>query len=228
MSVQRYFGPELLKFLNELRAHNNRAWFQKNKKRYEKEVRDPFLRFIEELGPELRKINPHMVADPSPVGGSMMRIYRDVRFSKDRSPYKTYVAAHFWHDKGKEGASPAYYLHFEADGSVIGAGVWHPEPVALKRIRDAIVRDTERWQWVKPEGGRGSRCAMHGESLLKPPRGFNQSHPFIEDIKRKDFTAGSRISDKQICGEDFKDTVVEIFHEMAPFVRFLSEAIGLP
>ena len=112
MDSERYFSRELFGFLRELRGHNKRDWFQKNKQRYEAHVRDPFLRFITDLGPGLHKINPHIVVNASPTGGSMMRIYRDIRFSKDKSPYKTSAAAHFWHEKGKEGATPAFYPPF--------------------------------------------------------------------------------------------------------------------
>src|SRR5215831_5003987 len=101
-----YFGPGLPRFLRELKAHNEREWFQSNMERYEAEVRQPFLLLIADLAPELKKIGPGFVSDPSPNRGSMMRIYRDIRFSKDKSPYKTYAAAHFWHAKGKAGAAP--------------------------------------------------------------------------------------------------------------------------
>ena len=93
MASVHHFSPELFNFLSELSAHNNRDWFQKNKQRYETQVRDPLLRFIADLGPGLHKINPHIVADPSTVRGSMMRIYRDIRFSKDKSLYKTLLVS---------------------------------------------------------------------------------------------------------------------------------------
>ena len=137
-----YFTKDLLGFLSDLAAHNNREWFQANKERYEQSVRDPFLQLVADLQPRLKKISPHFVADPRPVGGSMMRIYRDTRFSKDKTPYKTGVMAHFWHAKGKEGATPAFYLRLRPGESAAGGGIWHPEPDALKRIRNAIVADT--------------------------------------------------------------------------------------
>src|SRR5229473_2352080 len=136
MSGEAYFTRRAFEFLKELRAHNNRDWFQANKERYEEQVREPFLRLIADLAPGLKKTNSSFVADPSSNGGSMMRIYRDIRFSKDKSPYKTFVAAHFWHARGKEGGMSAYYLRLEPGGSVIGAGIWRPEPAALKGIRD--------------------------------------------------------------------------------------------
>jgi len=88
-----YFTPAVFKFLKELKKNNNRPWFQANKERYEKIVRNPLLDFIGDLGPHLRKISPHIVVDNSPSGGSMFRIYRDTRFAKDKTPYKTHVAA---------------------------------------------------------------------------------------------------------------------------------------
>src|SRR6185369_3813459 len=98
-------------FLRELRDHNDREWFAANKQRYEKVVRDPALQFIAGFGPRLHKISPHLVADPRPVGGSMFRIYRDTRFSRDKSPYKTHLGIHFFHEKAKAAASvPGFYL----------------------------------------------------------------------------------------------------------------------
>src|SRR5262245_15941754 len=113
MTTNRYFGPGLFRFLKDLKLHNAREWFLANQQRYENDVRTPFLRLIADLAPGLRRINPNFVADPPPNRGSLMRIYRDVRFSKDKSPYKTHAAAHFLHAKGKDGAAPAYYLHLD-------------------------------------------------------------------------------------------------------------------
>ena len=131
MTRNGYFGPGLFRFLRDLKTHNERRWFEANKQRYKADVQAPFLRLITDLAPALKEIGG--VADPSPNGGSMMRIYRDIRFSKDKSPYKTYAAAHFRHAKSKAGAAPVYYLHLEPGDSVIGGGIWQPEPKALKK-----------------------------------------------------------------------------------------------
>jgi uncharacterized protein (TIGR02453 family) len=227
MEQHSYFTDDLFRFLEELRRHNERDWFQRNKERYETAVRGPFVSFIGDLGTPLKQINPHIVADPRPVGGSMMRIYRDIRFSRDKSPYKTSVAAHFRDARGKEGANPAYYLHLESGRSMIGAGLWRPEPGALKKIRDAIVADGKRWQRVTSAADFRSSCGMIGESLKRPPAGYDPKHPLIEDIKRKDFTTSSPLADSQVCGPDFMKSVLDAFRASAPFVRFLSEAIGL-
>jgi uncharacterized protein (TIGR02453 family) len=228
MASERYFSRDVFTFLSDLRAHNDREWFQKNKERYETHVRDPFLQFIADLGPGLRKINPHIVADPSPTRGSMMRIYRDIRFSKDKSPFKTSISAHFWHENGKEGATPAYYLHAEPGGSLIGAGIWRPEPGALKKIRDAIVKDPKRWRRVTSDGQLDSKCKLGGESLQRPPRGYDANHPLIEDIKRKDFTIGRSLTDQEVLRKDFLEIALDTFRKTAPFVAFLSGAVGLP
>lgn len=228
MPSVRHFSSGLFDFLRELRAHNNRDWFLKNKQRYETQVRDPLIRFIMDLGPGLHKINPYIVVNPTPVRGSMMRIYRDIRFSADKSPYKTFAAAHFWHEKGKEGATPGYYLRLEPGNSLIGAGIWHPEPGALKKIRDAIVADSKRWRRVSPAQQLGTKCEMAGESLRRPPRGYDPNHPFIQDIKRKDFTVGRQLADREVTGQHFLELALDTFRETAPFVSFLSQAIGLP
>jgi uncharacterized protein (TIGR02453 family) len=223
-----YFTPDLMRFLGELKSHNNRDWFNANKERYERSVRDPFLRFVADLQPRLEKISPHFVADPSPVGGSMMRIYRDTRFSKDKTPYKTAVMAHFQHKKGKEGATPAFYLRLQPGDSSVGAGIWHPEPAALKRIRKAIVADSATWGRIKDGREFRSSCGMAGESLKRPPPGFDADHPFIEDLKRKDFATMARLDDKRVAGASFMDDLLEAFSTTSPFLSFLTKAVGLP
>jgi len=222
-----YFGPDLLRFLKELKLHNDRDWFLANQRRYENDVRAPFLRLIADLAPGLKKISPNFIADPSPNRGSLMRIYRDIRFSKDKSPYKTYAAAHFWHAKGKAGAAPAYYLHLEPGNSVIGGGIWQPEPKALKKIRDKIAGDPKRWGRATTGGALGSTCRMAAGSLKRPPAGYEPAHPFIDDIKRKDFAISTPMTDQEITGDDFLDLVLQRLRATAPFVQFLSNAVGL-
>jgi uncharacterized protein (TIGR02453 family) len=227
MGAAPYFSLDLFRFLSELKAHNERDWFQKNKDRYERSVRDPFLRFIADLGPGLRKISPQFLADPSPVGGSMMRIYRDTRFSKDKTPYKIAVAAHFPHVQGKEGATPAFYLRLQPGHCSVGAGVWRPEPAALKRIRQAIVGDPKTWRRITQGRDFRSGCGMAGESLRRAPLGFDPHHPFIEDIKRKDFATSAALEDRLFTSPQLRKDVLEAFKVMTPFLEFLTRAIGL-
>ncbi len=223
-----YFAPDMFQFLRELKRNNTRDWFLRNKNRYESTVRDPVLRFIADAGPGLKRLSRYFVADARPTGGSMMRIYRDIRFARDKSPYKTAVGIHFWHAQGKEGATPAFYLHLEPGRSSVGAGVWRPESRALARIRDAITRRPK--DWARATSGRAFRsaCGLAGESLTRPPRGYDPNHPFIEDIKRRDFAVSMPLSEAVVCGSGSMVTFLDALRVSAPFTKFLTEALGLP
>jgi uncharacterized protein (TIGR02453 family) len=148
-SASDYFSRELFRFLADLKRNNNRDWFAKNKGRYEKALLQPSIRFIRDARKALKTISPYMVADPKPFGGSLFRIYRDIRFSKDKSPYKTNVAMDFWHQKaGKSHSSPALYLHISPGISFVASGVWHPETPILNKIRKAILERPDSWKKV--------------------------------------------------------------------------------
>jgi uncharacterized protein (TIGR02453 family) len=216
-----YFTPELFTFLRALKRHNNRNWFLRNKSRFESVVRDPFLRFIGDFGPHLARISPRFVADPRPTGGSLFRIYRDVRFSADKSPYKTHVAAHFFHRASKAtGHAPGFYLHLEPGTCFVGAGLWHPDTAMLVRIRDAIVADAAAWRRAR----RGLK--LEGGMLNRPPRGYDPDHPFIDDLRRKDFIAGGSFTDARVCGPRFMRDFVGECRRISPLVEFLTKAVG--
>ena len=227
MAKSPYFGPDLFGFLTELKNHNDREWFLSNKTRYEEQVRDPFLRLIADLRPGFEKINPRIVVDPSPTRGSMMRIYRDIRFSSDKTPYKTNIAAHFKHARAKDDAVPGYYLHLAPGSSMTGAGVWHPEPRAAQKIRSAILADPKRWKKATEGRTRGSACGMVGESLKRPPAGIDANHPLVEDLKRKDFALSMKLGDDEVAGSNLLKLLLDHYRATAPFVEFLSDALGL-
>jgi uncharacterized protein (TIGR02453 family) len=132
----------------------------------------------------------------------MMRIYRDIRFSRDKNPYKTAVAAHFRIVRDTEEAAPAYHLRFEPDHSMIGSGMWRPPAEALKGIRDAIVADPKSWRRITEGADFRSSCGMVGESLKRAPAGYDPNHPLIDDLKRKDFTTSAALTDRQVCTPD--------------------------
>jgi uncharacterized protein (TIGR02453 family) len=140
-----FFCPELFQFLRQLKRHNNREWFAKNKARYQQLVLEPALLFIGGFAPYLNKLSPHFVADPRPTRGSLFRIYRDTRFSLDKHPFKTHVGIHFSHASGKDAHAPVFYLHLEPDNCFTAAGVWHPDNRVLTKIRTAIVNQPEQW-----------------------------------------------------------------------------------
>jgi uncharacterized protein (TIGR02453 family) len=217
----RHFDSELFAFLAELKQHNTREWFQENKDRYRREVQEPLLAFISAFADPLAEISPHFVADPRPSGGSMFRIYRDVRFSRDKSPYKTHAAAQFRHREGRDVHAPGFYLHLEPENVFMGAGLWHPDGSTLGRIRGAIADGPDRWRQVTAGQKLG------GDSLKRGPRGFDPEHPLIEDLKRKDFVTFNRTTQAAACRSDFMDRFVTSCRDAAPFVGFLTETVGL-
>jgi uncharacterized protein (TIGR02453 family) len=220
-----HFGPELFEFLTDLRTNNDREWFQANKDRYRRDVQEPMLRFISDFGSELAKISPRFVADPRPTGGSMFRIYRDVRFSKDKSPYKTHAAAQFRHQQGKDAHTPCFYLHLAPDEVFAGVGLWHPPGQALKQIREAIVDQPDRWTDIVTSIRRDG-LELGGDSLIRAPRGFDTDHPMIEDLKRKDFIASRSFTAKQATGRGFLERYAATCRSGSDFVRFITEAVG--
>lgn len=223
-----YFTTGTFKFLRELAANNERSWFQANKDRYRDMVQEPALAFISDFAPHLAKISKHFVADPRPQGGSLFRIYRDTRFSKDKTPYKTHLAMRFGHEAGSDVHAPGFYLHLEPTNSYAGVGLWRPEAETARRIRTAIVADPGRWKRAAHSKAFTTSFTPDGESLARPPVGFPADHPLIDDLKRKDFIAGTRLADRQVLTDDLLSQYVGLCKTAGPFVRYLTEAIGLP
>ena len=223
-----YITPELFAFFRELGQNNSRAWFEANKDRYEHQVREPLLQFIADFGLRLAAISPHYVADARRSGGSLFRIYRDIRFSKDKTPYKTAAGIQFRHESGKDVHAPGFYLHLEPDSVFAGAGIWHPGTHTLSQIRDAIVEAPARWQTIITDQAFRTNFDLEGDSLRRPPKGYDPDHPLIEDLKRKDFVAGKPLTESEACTPDFIDHFAEICQVAAPFTEFLTRAVGLP
>ena len=149
----QFISPALFDFMRELKANNDRSWFAENKSRFERDVRRPMMDFIIEFGDPLYDISPHLLAVPRQIGGSLFRIHRDTRFSKDKTPFKTNVGAHFRHRAGRDAHAPGFYLHLEPGICFAGCGVWRPASAALAEIREAIVAHPEEWiasrrQWT--------------------------------------------------------------------------------
>ncbi|MGH2348256.1 MAG: DUF2461 domain-containing protein [bacterium] len=223
-----YFSPAFFAFLEDLKAHNTREWFRANKPRYERDVRDPLLRFISNFGPRLRTISPHFIADPRPSGGSMFRIYRDTRFARDKSPYKTHAAAHFEHERADDVHTPGYYIHLAPKDVYAGVGIWQPDPEALAKIRSAIVSNPAAWKKAVSAPKFAARFTVEGDTLKRAPQGIDPNHPLIEDLKRRDFTAGVRLSEKDAMSPRFLEQFTDLCRAATPFMKFLTNAVGLP
>jgi len=219
-----HFTPDFLRFLADLKKHNEREWFMAHKDRYEAVVRDPFLQFIADLAPRLNSLDPRFVADPSPVGGSMMRIYRDIRFARDKSPYKTFVAAHFGRAGGGGECEPVLYLRLEPGKSVIGGGTWRPATAMAERIRHAIAGEPKRWKAITQAPKFKVTFTLAGESLKRLPCAFDAADPHAADLKRKDFIITSDLSDREVTAKDFIGTAFERYKLAAPFMKFMVES----
>lgn len=222
-----HFSPALFRFLEDLRANNEKVWFVANKDRYESEVKAPMLRFISYFAKPLHRISAQFDADPRPVGGSMFRIYRDTRFSRDKSPYKTAASMHFRHRAHGDVHAPGFYLHLEPGNIFAGAGVWRPEVKDLEKIRSAIVARPAQWKKVVGKDVLGVDFELWGDKLARPPRAFDAAHPLIEDLKRKDFVVVTRFDEVDVCRRDFIDRLAARYQRVTPFVKFLTQAMEL-
>ena len=226
--AEAHFSPELFKFLKDLAANNERDWFQANKALYEKVVVDPALRFISDVGPGLREISPHVLALPKKVGGSLFRIYRDVRFSNDKSPYKTHVGIQFRHKQAKDAHAPGFYLHLEPGQVFVAAGVWHPPGTALKALRQAMIDDPAAWEAVRDDPTLQRRFAFAGESLKTAPRGVDSDHPLIEDLKRNDLMVVADLDEKAATSPKFLDRFLGLCRDASPLNTWICQALDVP
>lgn len=222
-----YFTDKTFTFLRGLARHNSREWFQAHKAEYEAHLRQPFLRLIGELQPDIAAISPHYRADPRPAGGSLFRIHRDTRFANDKTPYKTWGGARFFHERSRQVEAPSFYLHIQPGNCFLGAGLWHPETATLRRIRDFIVENPEAWKQAVHAPAFRKRFAMGGESLSRPPRGYPAEHPLIEDLKRKSFVSWRNLDDTTVTGPKLRQIVAEGFKGTAPLVDYLCAALDL-
>jgi len=224
----RAFEPTIFQFLEELVDNNNRPWFRENKGRYEREVLQPCLAFIRAFAPRLAKISEFFVASDRRVGGSLLRVYRDTRFSKDRSPYKTNAGVQFRHEFGRDIHAPGFYVHIEPRECFLALGLWRPDPASLDRIRQAIVQRPDRWQQARDDRKFRRRFALEGDSLKRPPRGFPADHPHAEDLRRTDFIGLEDLTEQDVLKEKFLDHVAASFAAACPFMRFLCDALKVP
>ena len=224
-ALENPLGPGLFRFLKDLKVHNDRDWFQANRARYEAEARDPVLRLVAEFSGPLAAISRHVEADPRPAGGSLFRIYRDTRFSRDKSPYKTHLGVNFRHRSAAAGGvhGPGFYLHLEPGGCFGGGGLWHPEPDALFKVRQAIVARSAAWRKLRASG-----LEIEGDALKRVPQGFDPDHPCAEDLKFKDFYAATAFTDAEVLAPDFPARLTQALREAAPLVAFLCKALDLP
>lgn len=216
-------------FFKELKNNNNREWFEDNKARFRASVQEPLSAFVEAMAPRLKKISKHFVADPRLNGGSVFRIYKDVRFSKDKTPYKTHGAVQFRHALGKDAHAPGFYVHLAPEEIFFGGGIWTPPAPTLLGIREAIRDKSADWRKAAHAPGTQKRFGgLRGDALTRPPRGFDAEHPAIDDIKRKSFFLMQQAKPALAKKPDFVDDVAAAFADAKPLMSFLCKAVGAP
>ncbi|ALW85406.1 hypothetical protein AUC43_10060 [Hymenobacter sedentarius] len=216
----------LFTFLSGLAKHNDRAWFQERKATYD-QLREQFVEDAEFWVRELAQLDPALAG---PEGRkSVFRIYRDVRFSKNKDPYKTHFSVYFTASAGKEVEAPGYYLQLGPNGStLLGGGLYQPDKTQLAAIRQEIDynADTLKALLAAPNFQRYFG-GMSGDKLKKAPAAYSVDHPEIELLKHKSFTATHLMPDSDVLNhDDFRAHVLEVFRAMVPFCQFLREAIA--
>ncbi len=213
---------QVIQFLEELSQNNNREWFQKNKKRYD-ESREKVLFLTEVLINELRKIDDEIPAlEPKDC---MFRIFRDVRFSNDKSPYKTNFGS-FIAKGGRKSIHAGYYFHIEPNESFVGGGIYMPAAEPLKAIRDYIAENGEEFMGIiNHPGFRKYFPEMMDDKLKTSPKGFSPEHEYIDLLRYKSFAFACKFSREQILAENFIEQLVNTFKTLYPVNRFLNQAL---
>jgi uncharacterized protein (TIGR02453 family) len=217
------FPSEGLKFLRSLKRNNNREWFQEHKGIYEEHVKRPMTELISALAGDFQEFAPEMIASPKV---SAYRIYRDTRFSRDKSPYKTHVAAVFPRTGLEKHEGAGFYLHIAPSELLIAGGLYMPLPEDLNAVRQAIADDSGTF--LKIIGHRQFRRlfgSVQGERLSRVPRGFPPDHPALEYLKCKQFLAARTLPATDALTKSFYPLVRDTFRTMVPFVRFLNAPI---
>lgn len=228
------FRPAALAFLRALKKNNRRDWFEANKPTYEREIKAPLKALIEDLDVHFATLAPEFVGDPK---RSLFRIHRDIRFSNDKSPYKTHAACWIFHRAPGRGVGQTvdggagFYFHIEPGASLVAAGLWMPPRPKLQLVRDAIVEHTAAWERVVLDKGFVRRFGGLNEDdpgvlLKRLPRGYAPGHPAERWLRFNSFTVSRALSDAEVLSPEVGAAVMKDYAAMVPFVRWLNRALG--
>jgi uncharacterized protein (TIGR02453 family) len=214
-------NTQILSFLSDLKANNNREWFEDNKARY-KESYANFLDLVQSVIDGVGKFDEDIIhLDPKKCA---YRIYRDIRFSKDKTPYKTHFGAEMA-PGGRRSGLAGYYIHLEPGGSIVAGGIWHPPAENLGKIRQEIdYNGSQLKKIIQSRKFIDVYGEIRGDKLKKAPKGYDPDHEDIELLKFKDYLAYTSLKDSTVKGKNYLGTVVEYFEVLKPFNDFLNEA----
>ena len=229
----KYFGSESLTFFRGLKRNNARPWFEAHREDYEAHVREPLSALVREMDNRFADFAPEFVGDPK---RSIFRLNRDIRFSADKSPYKTHAACWFFHMGGSSkvgreahGGGAGFYFHLEPGGSMLGGGCWMPPRTALKKFRAAIAGDPRGFERIALAPPLRRRLGgLSEESMLKrAPRGYEEAHPAVRWLKFQSFTVGRPLTDAEVTGSRLTAILQSHYELMLPLVRWLNTTLGL-
>ncbi|MEZ4954012.1 MAG: DUF2461 domain-containing protein [Saprospiraceae bacterium] len=208
--------PDTIDFLKSISVNNNKDWFQKNKPKYDAAL-DNIKAFVSAVEKDL---NVNDVIEKSKT----FRIYRDVRFSKDKAPYKEYFGSSFM--RASAARRGGYYLHIEPGNSFVGGGFWAPNPADLKRIRDEFAMDDKPIRKIIADKTfKKYFGSLHGEAVKTAPKGFDKDHPAIDLIRMKQYTVTRQFSDEEVLAKNFQKEVVKTYEAMRPYFDYMSEVL---
>jgi uncharacterized protein (TIGR02453 family) len=213
--------PSTLTFLRQLKKNNDKIWFDAHRKEYEAARKD-FEAFVADILKALVVLEPHLANQQAK--DCTYRIFRDVRFSKDKTPYKSHFGA-FFARGGRKWDGAGYYLHLEPGAIFAGGGLWMPEPTLLKKVRQEIDYDFEHFKGILNEKSFKKRFPkLNGEVLSRPPQGYEADNPAIEFLKMKSFTAGHAMKDEELTSKAALKNVISVFTTLSPLINFLNRA----
>jgi len=214
------FSAETLRFLRALKRNNRREWFNTHRDEYERYVREPMTAVVERLAEDFRAFAPELVASPKV---SMYRIYRDTRFSENKTPYKTHIAAVFPTRGLLKHQGAGVYFHISPEGVWAGGGMYSPEPAQLYAVREHIAANIKQLRAiVESPGFRRQVGELEGEKLTRVPRGFPKDHEAAEYLKHRHFIAGTEFPAELAASPKFYGTLLSVFRQVLPLSRFLN------
>jgi uncharacterized protein (TIGR02453 family) len=222
------FPADTLDFLIDLSQNNDRQWFAENRERYEQSFLAPALTFIEAMRPTLKKHAPHLLVEPKKSGGSLLRIYKDTRFSKDKTPYKTNMGIQFRHEAGRDIHAPGIYLHLAPDECFFGAGIWKPEAETLRQIRQFLVDNPTRWKRATTGKRFKEHFSVYDDRLKTAPRDYPKDHPLIDDLRLRSFLGLAPLTRSEIEGKEFIERLTGLLVAASPLMQVLCEALQQP
>jgi uncharacterized protein (TIGR02453 family) len=217
------FSPEMVKFFRSLKRNNRREWFQPRKHLFDQHVKAPMLDLAGAINTELAKFAPEYVTEPK---SAIFRIYRDTRFSADKTPYKTHIAASFSRRGGERLGTGGFYLSISHDAIEVAAGIWHPDRDVMLLVRNHIAETHEELRrLLANKKARKLAGELKGDALSRSPKGFDPAHPAAEFIKMKDWVLEVKLDANLATTPELHNAIVERFRAMAPLLGYLNRPL---